>query len=113
MTELMTHLMLKIGNEVKFENEVGDIFSGEITEVLSDSYDDVRLRDGEVEYWSKKTKKYVPVKEKSEGRKKWKLLWKNRRCFSFPLLVVVVTFYISYIVSILIPCCYFWATNQK
>ena len=48
--------MLKIGNEVKFENEVGDIFSGEITEVLSDSYDDVRLRDGEVEYWSKKTK---------------------------------------------------------
>ena len=56
--------MLKIGNEVKFENEVGDIFSGEITEVLSDSYDDVRLRDGEVEYWSKKTKKYVPVKEK-------------------------------------------------
>ena len=32
--------------------------------MLSDSYDDVRLRDGEVEYWSKKTKKYVPVKEK-------------------------------------------------
>ncbi len=27
-------------------------------------HDDVRLRDGEVEYWSKKTKKYVPVKEK-------------------------------------------------
>ena len=54
--------MLKIGNEVKFENEVGDIFSGELTEVLSDSYDDVRLRNGEVEYWSKKTKKYVPVK---------------------------------------------------
>ena len=56
--------MLKIGNEVKFENEVGDIFSGELTEVLSDSYDDVRLSNGEVEYWSKKTKKYVPVKEK-------------------------------------------------
>ena len=56
--------MLKIGNEVKFENEVGDIFSGQLTEVLSDSYDDVRLRNGEVEYWSKKTKKYVPVKEK-------------------------------------------------
>jgi hypothetical protein len=58
--------MLKIGNEVSFKNEVGDIFSGELTEVLSDSYDDVRLRNGEVEYWSKKTKKYVPVKEKHE-----------------------------------------------
>ena len=58
--------MLKIGNEVKFANEVGDIFSGELTEVLSDAYDDVRLRNGEVEYWSKKTKKYVPVREKHE-----------------------------------------------
>ena len=58
--------MLKIGNEVKFVNEVGDIFSGELTEVLSDAYDDVRLRNGEVEYWSKKTKKYVPVREKHE-----------------------------------------------
>ena len=53
--------MLMIGNEVKFENEVGDIFSGTINEVFSDSYDDVRLENGEVEYWSKKTKKYVPV----------------------------------------------------
>ena len=59
--------MLKIGNEVKFANEVGDIFSGELTEVLSDSYDDVRLRNGEVEYWSKKTKKYVPVRQKHEA----------------------------------------------
>ena len=58
--------MLKIGNEESFENEIGDTFSGVITEVLSDSYDDVRLRNGEVEYWSKKTKKYVPVREKHE-----------------------------------------------
>ena len=58
--------MLKIGNEVSFENEIGDTFSGVITEVLSDSYEDVRLRNGEVEYWSKKTKKYVPVREKHE-----------------------------------------------
>ena len=58
--------MLKIGNEVSFENDIGDIFSGVITEVLSDSYDDVRLENGEVEYWSKKTKKYVPVREKHE-----------------------------------------------
>ena len=59
--------MLKIGNEVSFENDIGDIFSGVITEVLSDSYDDVRLENGEVEYWSKKTKKYVPVREKHEN----------------------------------------------
>ena len=59
--------MLKIGNEVSFENEVGDIFSGVITEVLSDSYDDVILKNGEVKYWSKKTKKYVPVREKHEA----------------------------------------------
>ena len=59
--------MLKIGNEVSFENDIGDIFSGVITEVLSDSYDDVRLKNGEVEYWSKKTKKYVPVREKHEN----------------------------------------------
>jgi|TARA_R110000822_G_scaffold40079_1_gene109428 hypothetical protein len=58
--------MLKIGNEVSFENEVGDIYSGVITEVLSDSYDDVILKNGEVKYWSKKTKKYVPVREKHE-----------------------------------------------
>ena len=36
--------MLKIGNEVSFENEIGDTFSGVI----------------------KKTKKYVPVREKHE-----------------------------------------------
>ena len=58
--------MLKIGNEVSFENEICDTFSGVITEVLSVSYDDIRLRNGEVEYWSKKTKKYVPVREKHE-----------------------------------------------
>ena len=58
--------MLKIGNEVSFENEIGDVFSGVLTEVLSDAYDDVILKNGEVEYWSKKTKKYVPVREKHE-----------------------------------------------
>ena len=57
-------VMLMIGNEVKFENDVGDVFRGTLNEVFSDSYDDVRLVNGEVEYWSKKTKKYVPVREK-------------------------------------------------
>ena len=56
--------MLSIGNEVNFVNNFGDVNNGVLTEVLSDAHDDVRLRNGEVEYWSKKTKKYVPVKEK-------------------------------------------------
>ena len=58
--------MLSIGNEVNFVNNFGDVNNGVLTEVLSDAHDDVRLRNGEVEYWSKKTKKYVPVKEKNK-----------------------------------------------
>ena len=57
-----------IGEKVKFHNEHGETVKGEITEVLSDSYDDVRVNTvGEVEYYSKKTKKYVPVRTKHEG----------------------------------------------
>lgn len=56
--------MLSIGNEVNFVNNFGDVNNGVLTEVLSDAHDDVRLRNGEVEYWSKKTKKYVPVRDK-------------------------------------------------
>ena len=36
------------------------------SEVSSDFYDDVKLENGVVTYWSKKTKKYVPVKEKNK-----------------------------------------------
>ena len=56
--------MLSIGNEVNFVNNFGDVNNGVLTEVLSDAYDDVILKNGEVEYWSKKTKKYVPVRDK-------------------------------------------------
>ena len=31
-----------------------------------DSYEDMQLKDGVAMYWSKKTKKYVPVKPKNE-----------------------------------------------
>jgi hypothetical protein len=58
--------MLSIGATVNFVNEYGELKGGILTEVLSDSYDDVRLEDGGVEYWSKKTKKYVPVRAKHE-----------------------------------------------
>ena len=58
--------MLTIGDEVKFVDEFDVKHNGKLTEVLSDTHDDVRLEEGIVEYWSKKTKKYVPVKAKNE-----------------------------------------------
>ena len=58
--------MLTIGDNVKFVDEYDVTQKGKLTEVLSDAHDDVRLEDGTVEYWSKKTKKYVPVKPKNE-----------------------------------------------
>ena len=59
--------MLTIGSEVKFVDEYAVTHKGKLTEVLSDAHDDVVLNEGVVEYWSKKTKKYVPVKPKNEG----------------------------------------------
>ena len=57
---------LEIGAIVSVIDEVGDKFTGELSEVFSDFYDDVKLENGVVTYWSKKTKKYVPVKEKNK-----------------------------------------------
>ena len=57
-------MKLEIGNMVSFVNDIGDKFTGELTSVESDSYDDVKLENGLVTYWSKKTKKYVPVRDK-------------------------------------------------
>tara|TARA_Y100000816_G_scaffold231294_1_gene176560 strand:- start:34 stop:276 length:243 start_codon:yes stop_codon:yes gene_type:complete len=59
--------MLSIGDNVKFVDEFEVEYDGKLTEVLSDAHDDVRLEGGMVEYWSKKTKKYVPVKPKNEA----------------------------------------------
>ena len=57
-----------IGDKVKFNNELGEVTKGEVTEVLSDSYDNVRVNNaGNVEYYSKKTDKYVPVRLKHEN----------------------------------------------
>ena len=55
-----------IGENVKLTNPYGETLSGVLTEVISDSYDDVRLKNDKVEYWSKKLKKYVPVRTKHE-----------------------------------------------
>ena len=63
-----------IGDKVKFNNELGETMKGEVTEVLSDSYDDVKVNgNGEVEYYSKKTGKYVPVRAKHEDSIFWEV----------------------------------------
>ena len=63
-----------IGDKVKFNNELGETMKGEVTEVLSDSYDDVQVNgNGEVEYYSKKTGKYVPVRPKHEDSIFWEV----------------------------------------
>ena len=63
-----------IGDKVKFNNELGETMKGEVTEVLSDSYDDVKVNAaGEVVYFSKKTKKYVPVRAKHEDSIIWEV----------------------------------------
>ena len=63
-----------IGEKVKFHNEHGETVKGEVTEVLSDSYDDVKVNgNGEVEYYSKKTGKYVPVRAKHEDSIFWEV----------------------------------------
>ena len=56
-----------IGENVKLINTYGQASAGVLKEVISDSYDDVRLKNGKVEYWSKKLKKYVPVRAKHEN----------------------------------------------
>ena len=57
-------MKLAIGTTVSYMNDLDDKYTGEITEVISDSYDDVKLEDGSVIYWSKKIKKYIPVRDK-------------------------------------------------
>ena len=59
--------MYNIGDEVKFDNEFGERKNGRITEVLSDmdSYENMRVENDVVQYWSKKLKKFVPVKPKN------------------------------------------------
>ena len=65
---------MNIGDIVRFHNEIGEMKKGEVTEVLSDSYDDVQVNAaGGVEYYSKKTGKYVPVREKHEDSIFWEV----------------------------------------
>lgn len=59
-----------IGEMVSYLNEYDEKVTGEVTDISSDRFDDVKwlmLGDGEMarpHYWSKKKKSYEPVKDK-------------------------------------------------
>lgn len=62
-------MVYKIGETVEYMS--GDCEAlmsnklGKVTEVSSDNFDEVKVTEnGELVYWSKKTKSYRPVKEK-------------------------------------------------
>ena len=58
---------MNIGDLVKYEGEYGESKIAKICAIGSDkdSYDDVTLKDGVFLTYSKKLKKYVPIKGKS------------------------------------------------
>ncbi len=58
-----------INDLIEYSVEPSVLRVGKITEVSSDmdSYEDMKLKDGIPLYFSKKLKKYVPVKEKNIG----------------------------------------------
>ena len=59
-----------IGEKVSYLNEYDEKVTGEVTDIRSDRFDDVKWLvrgDGEMArplYWSKKKKSYEPVKDK-------------------------------------------------
>jgi len=58
---------MNIGDTIVFYNEYKDKLVGVIEKIDSDkdSYEDMKLKNGVPLYYSKKLKKYVPVKEKN------------------------------------------------
>ena len=60
-------MKLEIGTTVSIMNDYMEVVTGELLAVESDSYDDVKLDNGEVTYWSKKKKMYVPVRDKHKN----------------------------------------------
>ena len=59
--------MISIGDNVEYRNEYGEKCTGSIVSIQSDmdSYDEIRLEKGVPLYYSKKLKKFVPVKPKN------------------------------------------------
>ena len=58
--------VMKVGSEVEYNT--GDRRkSGEVLGVYSDNFDEVKVDNDNLVYWSKKTKSWRPVKEKDMG----------------------------------------------
>ena len=58
---------MNIGDNVEYKNVYGESCSGSIVSIQSDmdSYDEIRLENGVPLYYSKKLKRFVPVKPKN------------------------------------------------
>ena len=58
---------MNIGDNIGYRNVYGEKCKGSIVNVYSDmeSYDEIRLENGVPLYYSKKLKKFVPVKPKN------------------------------------------------
>ena len=58
---------MNIGDNIEYRNGYGEKCKGSIVNVHSDmeSYDEIRLENGVPLYYSKKLKKFVPVKPKN------------------------------------------------
>ena len=58
---------MNIGDNIEYRNVYGEKCKGSIVNIHSDmdSYDEIRLENGVPLYYSKKLKKFVPVKPKN------------------------------------------------
>jgi len=58
---------VNIGDNIEYKNVYGEKCKGSIVNIHSDmeSYDEIRLENGVPLYYSKKLKKFVPVKPKN------------------------------------------------
>jgi|TARA_R110000822_G_scaffold259031_1_gene384183 hypothetical protein len=83
-----------IGNMVSYLNEYKEKTSGEVVDISSDRFDDVKwltIGDGELarpHYWSKKKKSYEPVKDKDMDSIYFEV--KGRGCFDYIYLKDIV-----------------------
>ena len=77
--------MVSIGDNVEYRNEYGEKCTGSIVSIQSDmdSYDEIRLKKGVPLYYSKKLKKFVPVKPKNMDSIFLEICRGNRVCNDF------------------------------
>ena len=76
---------MNIGDNIEYRNEYGEKCTGSIVSIQSDmdSYDEIRLEKGVPLYYSKKLKKFVPVKPKNMDSVFLEICRGNRVCNDF------------------------------